>query len=63
MRLDPHLPWAKYNLAAMLEKEGRSKEADDLLLSALADGFDADLVQEIAVAGAGARATCTGRSG
>ena len=50
LRLDPHLPWAKYNLAAMLEKEGRSREADDLLLSALADGLDADPVQEIAVA-------------
>ena len=35
LRLDPHLPSAKYNLAAMLEKEGRSREADDLLLSAL----------------------------
>jgi tetratricopeptide (TPR) repeat protein len=50
LRLDPHLPWAKYNLAAMLEKERRSPEADDLLLSALADGLDADPVQEIAVA-------------
>jgi Flp pilus assembly protein TadD len=48
LRLDPHLPSAKYDLAAILEKEGRSREADDLLLSALADGLDPDLVQEIA---------------
>jgi predicted Zn-dependent protease len=53
VRLDPHLAWAKYNLAAILEKEGRSREADDLLLGALADGFDPDLVQEIAVAALG----------
>lgn len=50
LRLDPHLFSAKYNLAAIIEKEGRSREADDLLLSALADGLDPDLVQEIAVA-------------
>jgi Flp pilus assembly protein TadD len=37
----------------MLEKEGRSREADDLLLSALADGLDPDHVQEIAVAALG----------
>jgi Flp pilus assembly protein TadD len=48
LRLDPHLPSAKYDLAAILEKEGRSREADDLLLSALADGLDPDLVQEVA---------------
>ena len=48
LRLDPHLPSAKYDLAAILEKEGRSREADDLLLSALVDGLDPDLVQEIA---------------
>ena len=53
VRLDPHLTWAKYNLASILEKEGRSREADGLLLGALADGFDADLVQEIAVAAQG----------
>jgi len=53
VRLDPHLTWAKYNLAAVLEKEGRSREADDLLIGALADGFDADLVQEIAIAALG----------
>jgi len=50
LRLDPHLFSAKYNLAAIIEKEGRSREADELLLSALADGLDPDLVQEIAVA-------------
>jgi tetratricopeptide (TPR) repeat protein len=53
VRVDPHLAWAKYNLASILEKEGRSREADDLLLAALADGFDADLVQEISVAAQG----------
>jgi Flp pilus assembly protein TadD len=53
LRLDPRLAWAKYNLAALLEKDGRSGEADELLLSALVDGFDPDLVQEIAVAAAG----------
>jgi Flp pilus assembly protein TadD len=50
LRLDPHQPSAKYDLAAMLEKEGRSREADDLLLSALGDGLDPDQVQEIAIA-------------
>jgi Flp pilus assembly protein TadD len=50
LRLDPHQSSAKYNLAAMLEKEGRSREADDLLLSALGDGLDPDHVQEIAIA-------------
>jgi tetratricopeptide (TPR) repeat protein len=50
LRLDAHLFSAKYNLAAILEKEGRSREADDLLLSALPDGLDPELVQEIAVA-------------
>jgi Flp pilus assembly protein TadD len=49
LRLDPHLPWAKYNLAAILEKDGRSREADDLLLGALADGIGVDPVVEIAV--------------
>jgi Flp pilus assembly protein TadD len=53
LRLDPHQSSAKYNLAAMLEKEGRSREADDLLLSALGDGLDPDHVQEIAVAALG----------
>ena len=53
LRLDPHLPSAKYDLASILEKEGRSREADDLLLSALADGLDPDLVQEIAIAALG----------
>jgi Flp pilus assembly protein TadD len=53
IRLDPHVTWAKYNLASILEKEGRSRDADELLLSALADGFDPNLVQEIAVAAAG----------
>jgi Flp pilus assembly protein TadD len=50
LRFDPHLPWAKYNLAAMLEKEGRSREADDLLLGALADGLGEGPVEEIALA-------------
>ena len=50
LRLDPRLFSAKYNLAAIIEKEGRSREADELLLSALADGLDPELVQEIAVA-------------
>jgi len=50
LRLDPHQSSAKYNLAAILEKEGRSREADDLLLSALGDGLDPDHVQEIAIA-------------
>ena len=53
LRLDAHLFSAKYNLAAILEKEGRSREADDLLLSALRDGLDPELVQEIAVAALG----------
>ena len=53
LRLDSHLFSAKYNLAAILEKEGRSREADDLLLSALGDGLDPELVQEIAVAALG----------
>jgi tetratricopeptide (TPR) repeat protein len=50
LRLDPHLAWAKYNLAAMLEKEGRPLEADELLIGALADGIGADPVLEIAAA-------------
>ena len=50
LRLDPHQSSAKYNLAAILEKEGRSPEADALLLSALGDGLDPDHVQEIAIA-------------
>ena len=53
LRLDPHLFSAKYNLAAILEKQGRSREADDLLLSALGDGLDPELVQEVAVAALG----------
>lgn len=53
LRLDPHQTWAKYNLAAILEKDGRSGAADELLLSGLADGLDAAVVQEIAVAALG----------
>ncbi|MFN8096410.1 MAG: alkaline phosphatase family protein [Vicinamibacteria bacterium] len=49
LRLDPHQSSAKYNLAALLEKEGRSREADELLLGALGDGLDPDHVQEIAI--------------
>lgn len=37
--VDPHLPPAKYNLAALAEKAGDSSRADRLLLEALADGL------------------------
>ena len=52
LRLDPKSAAAKYALAALLEKEGRSREADDLLLAALADGLGEgpEKVEEIAVA-------------
>jgi len=52
LRIDPHAGAAKYALASLLEKEGRSREADDLLLGALADGLGEgpERVEEIAVA-------------
>jgi Flp pilus assembly protein TadD len=52
LRLDPKSAAAKYALASLLEKEGRSREADDLLLGALADGLGEgpEKVEEIAVA-------------
>jgi Flp pilus assembly protein TadD len=52
LRLDPKSAAAKYALASLLEKEGRSREADDLLLAALADGLGEgpEKVEEIAVA-------------
>jgi predicted Zn-dependent protease len=52
LRLDPKSAPAKYALASLLEKEGRSREADDLLLAALADGLGEgpEKVEEIAVA-------------
>jgi tetratricopeptide (TPR) repeat protein len=52
LRLDAHIAAAKYNLAAMLEQEGRSDEADRLLLESLADGLGdgAEKVQEVALA-------------
>jgi Flp pilus assembly protein TadD len=52
LRLDPKSAAAKYALASLLEKEGRSREADDLLLGALADGLGEgpERVEEIAVA-------------
>jgi Flp pilus assembly protein TadD len=52
LRLDPRSAAAKYALASLLEKEGRSREADDLLLGALADGLGEgpEKVEEIAVA-------------
>ena len=51
LRLDPKSAPAKYALASILEKEGRSGEADDLLLAALADGLGEgpQKVEEIAV--------------
>lgn len=51
LRLDPKSGAAKYALASILEKEGRSREADDLLLAALADGLGEgpEKVEEIAV--------------
>ncbi|MFO7693122.1 MAG: alkaline phosphatase family protein [Vicinamibacterales bacterium] len=50
--LDPKSAAAKYALASLLEKEGRSPEADDLLLGALADGLGEGprRVEEIAAA-------------
>ncbi len=52
LRLDPKNAAAKYALASLLEKEGRSREADDLLLAALADGLGEgpERVEEIAIA-------------
>jgi Flp pilus assembly protein TadD len=52
LRLDPKSAAAKYALASILEKEGRSREADEWLLGALADGLgDGPLrVEEIAAA-------------
>jgi len=52
LRIDPHSAAAKYGLASLLEKEGRSREADDLLLGALADGLGEgpERVEEIAAA-------------
>ena len=52
LRLDPKSAAAKYALASVLEKEGRSGEADGLLLGALADGLaeGPQRVEEIAVA-------------
>jgi tetratricopeptide (TPR) repeat protein len=51
LRLDPRIAAAKYNLAAMAEKDGRSREADELLLGALADGLGDGpaKVEEVAV--------------
>ena len=50
--LDPKSAASKYALASLLEKEGRSAEADVLLLGALADGLaeGPEKVEEIAVA-------------
>ena len=52
LRLDPKNAAAKYALASLLEKEGRSQDADGLLLAALADGLGEgpERVEEIAVA-------------
>jgi tetratricopeptide (TPR) repeat protein len=52
LRLDAKSAAAKYALASILEKEGRSREADDLLVAALADGLGEgpERVEEIAVA-------------
>ncbi len=52
LRLDPKSASAKYAIASFLEKEGRSREADDLLLAALADGLSEgpERVEEIATA-------------
>ena len=52
LRLDSKSAPAKYGLASVLEKEGRSGQADDLLLGALTDGLaqGPQRVEEIAVA-------------
>ena len=52
LQVDPHAAPAKYNLAALLEAEGESARADELLLGALADGLGEgpERVQEIALA-------------
>ena len=52
LRIDPRSAAAKYALASLLEKEGRPREADGLLLGALADGLGEgpERVEEIAIA-------------